>query len=95
MEYLGDKLMLAKIYLVSGEGAEGALGDDFKWLDNIMSLLIFLAQSIGGIFLIYGIISWALAYRSQDSNAMTNAVKEMIAGGLLLIAGSLVNFIMG
>lgn len=87
--YLGKLIRLGP---GDGEGTEAL---NLGWLDRILSVITTIAQGAGAIFLILGIVNWALAYRSRDNTEMTQAVRSMIAGGLMLISGSILAFIKG
>lgn len=59
-------------------------------IDNLKTVLITIAASIGGVLLVWGIIQFAISFKKQDQNGEHSAVFSIAAGAVMLAAGVIV-----
>lgn len=52
-------------------------------LDNLKTVLVTIAGSVGVILIVYGVIRFAIAFQKMDQNGEHSAIYTIIAGGIL------------
>ena len=61
----------------------GTIDADAAW-NTTMEFLVKWIPRAGGLFLFLGAVEFAIAYKNEDSNSKTNAVRFMVAGAIVI-----------
>lgn len=60
-------------------------------LEKLKTVLISIVSVAGGIILIYGVVKFAESFQKKDQNGEYMAVYTIIAGGIMIGVGAVVN----
>ena len=60
-------------------------------LDNLKNVLLTIAKAAGAIMVVYGGIRFALAFQKMDQNGEHSAVFTIVAGGILIGLGLVID----
>lgn len=62
-------------------------------INNLKTLVVSIVAAIGVIVLIWGVFEWAIAWQQHDSAQITQALKKVVAGLIMIGIGSIVGII--
>lgn len=63
--------------------ANASADPDAAW-NSVMDFLITWIPRIGGVLMFIGAIEFAIAYKNEDANSKTNAVRLLAAGAMVI-----------
>lgn len=73
----------------------GNQSDVVNGIGNLATLLTTIAQAAGAVVLLWGIIKFGISFTKQDQGGEHTAINWIIAGIVMLVAGTIVKYIQG
>ena len=71
-----------------------AAGDDpLSVVNNLSDFIFSITKVVGGIFIVFGIINFGLAFKSQDPSQKTNSVFQIVGGAVIFFAKEILNLL--
>lgn len=64
-------------------------------INNLYNLMLAIVIAVGAIVLLWGIFEIAMAFYNHDSAAKVQAVPKLVAGIIMVLAGTVVTIIKG
>lgn len=82
--YVSTCIMMVPVHVYAADGTSNTSNDGSAQWNTVMDFLLTWIPRLGGLMLFGGAIEYAIAYQSENAGQKTNAVRIMVAGGMLI-----------
>lgn len=64
-------------------------------IDRITTISVTIISAVGIVVALYGVFEFATAWGQHDSSQQTSAIKKIVAGLIMIFAGSIAGYVTG